>query len=81
MLPKKVGNMEMESTNTSTVGGGEQSENKPLKIHQQIEEMLEAFCNDYCKYPEQYAREYGTDDAGMDKLWDEKCYLRPFMRW
>lgn len=76
---RKVRNMKTKSTDTTTAdtGAGE----KKITIHQQVEQMLEEFCDEYCKYPEQYSKKYGTDDAGMDKLWNDKCYQCPFMRW
>lgn len=40
-----------------------------------IEDILADICDNYCKYPEQYA-----DDDGVDALINERCDNCPFQR-
>ena len=38
-----------------------------------LEEIASAVCDRYCKYPEQYEKEYGDEDEAYEKLWTERC--------
>ncbi len=50
-----------------------------MSLLSQIEEELERFCDQYCKYPQVYEELYGDDDA-TDMLLSEKCRDCPIGR-
>ena len=45
-----------------------------------IEEVIEKMCSDYCKFPEQYEKEYGDSDEGVDKMAEDRCGKCPLNR-
>lgn len=36
-------------------------------------EVIEKVCSEYCKFPEQYTKEYGDNEEAEDKLSAERC--------
>lgn len=45
-----------------------------------IVEVVEKMCSDYCKFPEQYVKEYGDSDEGLNKMFEDHCDKCPLNR-
>lgn len=44
-----------------------------------LEDVIEAICNEYCKFPEEYSSKY-KDEEAEEKLYSERCDNCPLNR-
>lgn len=45
-----------------------------------LNEIAGKFCDEYCKFNEEYKEKYGDTDDYMEKLCNEKCETCPVMK-